>query len=102
MSSTKKHIIRYSIELIIVAFGVFLGIIVSNWLAQQKVDNKVKKTLSYIISEMESNSQALERASIYHSKIKDELDSAISTLDREAMSIPYVENTQFKYINLKS
>jgi len=66
----KKNAIRYLLELIIVAFGVFLGTLVSNWNEQRKLEEEASRAVNNIIKELESNINSLENSIAYRGKLK--------------------------------
>lgn len=61
-----KKIGKYILELLVVAFGVLLGLYVSNLNEKKHIQSNVDRTLEHIIAELESNVEKLERAYNYH------------------------------------
>lgn len=96
MSIKKQDILKYFLELITVAFGVFLGIAVSEWNAQRNTNNQVEKTVNYIVNELELNVRNLDYAIEYHEQLKTNIDSIGKSIDKSAMNAPYFSNEQFK------
>lgn len=102
MKITKENIIKYALESLIVAFGVFLGLVVSEWNTQRKMDKRVERSLNYIIEELQTNINALDRAATYHEKIAAEFDSAAGRLDEKAYFANYYADNSFKFNSLPS
>lgn len=98
MEQIKKNII----ELIIVAFGVFLGVYVGEWNTQNKVDENTNKTLNYLVVELESNIKKFDEAILYHTQISKEIDSLWNTLEPEDKNAYQYESTKFLYNKLPS
>ncbi len=96
MNKTVKNILKYLIEIIIVAFGVFLGVYYSNVNAENKTKKEREKSLSLIIGELETNQQLLKRDIGYHETIKIEIDSIIPSLSDKDMYSSFVES-EFKH-----
>ncbi len=92
----KKSFLKYLIELLIVAFGVFLGIMVSENKANKKVEENISQSRLLIIDELEANHLALSNAVVYHEKIKKGFDSLRMHLPKEIYLTPYFSNQQFR------
>ena len=92
----KKKILTYLIELLIVAFGVFLGMVVSDWNTQRKTNTQVEKTKQYIINELQTNILNLEHSISYHHTLKIAFDSIASTMTDEEKLANYFSNTKFR------
>jgi large-conductance mechanosensitive channel len=52
MKKISREIIRYVIEFLIVAFGVYLGFYASDLQNEKKIQEDKKKSLTYIIEEL--------------------------------------------------
>lgn len=102
MAKKNKNIFKYLIEMFIVAFGVFLGIIVSDWRTQRKMDRNVDKTLGYIIEEIKTNKKKLESMAKYHAGINHQFDSISSLFTEEDLGMPYLNHPKFFHMNLKN
>lgn len=102
MNITKNDLLKYGIESLIVAFGVFLGIVISEWNAQRKINNQVDRSLNYIIEEIHDNTAALEYAIAYHKKIAREFDSATKNMDKNKYFTYYFEDGGFQFNELPS
>ncbi len=88
-SKTFKTILRYFSELIIVAFGVFLGVYYGNINTDHKVLRDKEKSISLIISELEVNKELLKEQIDYHTIIKTEIDSIIPSLTPKEMNLEF-------------
>ncbi|SHN22863.1 hypothetical protein SAMN04488057_11223 [Cyclobacterium lianum] len=94
---------RYFIDLLIVAFGVFLALYVGERNNQKKTDQNTLNALTQIISELEANARNLENSIAYHEKISVELDSLSKTLDEEDYFLPFLEHyKKFNFTKLPS
>ena len=102
LDRTSKSILKYSIELLIVAFGVFLGIYIGERNNQQKTDANVKDALTQIISEFDLNSDRLKHSIVYHEKVSVELDSVTNTFNDIDFGTLYYNNKKFQYNELPS
>jgi len=99
---TSKTIMKYILELLIVAFGVFLGIYIGEQNNQQKTDKNVINALTQIMSEFDLNSKKLESSINYHEKVSVEIDSATKSLDEIDYETLYYKNNKFQFIELPS
>lgn len=66
----KKSVAKYLVELLIVAFGVFLGIMVSEQKAKNRTNENISNSRDMIVEELEVNRQNLVHAVEYHEKLK--------------------------------
>lgn len=101
MNKNAKRILKYFIEFLIVAFGVFLGIYTSNWQSKEKIKIEKEKSLNYIIEELENNKNKLQYSYDYHNSIKIELDSITQAIDNEQRFANYIGNTSFNHNQIK-
>lgn len=101
LTSIKKQLGKYALELITVAFGVFLGMYVSEWNAQQKINKNVQKSLSYILEELETNKTSFEKSYQYHQQISVSIDSLKSKLTEQDMFLPYISNDKFHHMRIE-
>lgn len=92
----KNPFFKYLIELTIVAFGVFLGMMVSEYKSNSKIKENTTKSRSFIVSELETNIQILTRNIHYHEKIKKGFDSLRTNLSEEIVYSTYFANHQFR------
>lgn len=91
----KQVLSKYLIELLIVAFGVFLGIYVSEWKSNNRLKNNTEKSFNYILMEIESNQKSLENSIQYHELIKSNFGKTISKIDKSEVDKPYYGNKSF-------
>ncbi len=98
----KGKIGKYLLDLLIVAFGVFLGMVVSDWNTQRKTKGQVEKTKQYIIDELKTNIHNLEYAIKYHTQLRVEFDSIASTMNDEDRLANYYRNKKFRYNKIPS
>lgn len=94
--SIKKSLPKYLAELIIVAFGVFLGILVSEHKTKNKIKENASISRAYIIDELETNRQNLINIVQYHEKIKKGFDSLKSQITEEITFSTYFSNNKFR------
>lgn len=92
----KKPILKYLVELTIVAFGVFLGMMVSEYKSNSKIIENTTKSRSFIVSELETNIQILTSNIHYHEEIKKGFDSLRANLSEEIAYSTYFANQQFR------
>ncbi len=74
MANIKKNLLKYTIELLIVAFGVVLGFAITDFRNNRTEKNKITKSLSLIKKELTDNKARVESVRDYHEK----LDSSIA------------------------
>ena len=101
MKKNTKNILKYFIEFLIVAFGVFLGIYASERQNQKKSNKTEEKAIANIIRELEQNKNSLQNSIEYHKLIKLGLDSVLKTFPRETYFEPYFKNQEnFRFQNI--
>lgn len=100
METRSNNILKYLIEFLIVAFGVFLGIYVSDWQEQKKVNIEKEKSIQYILEEIETNKTNLKHTIKYHETIKVGFDSLVNTLTQEEVLTPYLNSPLFNHQNI--
>ena len=83
MRKSSNAILKYFLEFLIVAFGVFLGVYVGEWNSQKKTDENTEKTLTFIVDEMSTNITKLETSIDYQKKLVKSIDSLIARLNKE-------------------
>ena len=101
MKPLVKTTLKYLIEFLIVAFGVFLGIYVSELQSEKKLTTEKEKSLRFIIEELETNKSKLEQSFQYHQLIKVEIDSIAQVLSNEDLFLPYIGNGVFRHDRIK-
>ncbi len=100
MKEIKNELLKYLIELFIVAFGVFLGIIISENKANNQINRNVKNSITYIIDELETNSGNLKKSIKYHEMIKENLSSFRSLKEKDLLA-PYFGSQIFHFTKIK-
>ena len=75
MKKVVKNIVKYLIELVIVAFGVFLGVYFSTINTEKKTKADKTKSLEIIVSELEYNQKLLTESINYHDGLIVQIDS---------------------------
>ena len=99
---TKAESFKYILELLIVAFGVFLGVLVSNWNSERKYQKSAEITVNLIIHEIENNIGSLNSSIEYLEGLKHDFDSIKKTIPKSAMYSPYFETDVFKFSYMHS
>jgi len=102
MKIAKKSILKYFLELLIVAFGVFLGIEVSEYKSDKKMKENINESLKLITKELQSNALRLEKSILYHQKIKVGFDSIRKNVSKENAYLPYFSNSVFRHNSIPS
>lgn len=97
-----RSIVKYVLELLIVAFGVFLGMMVSEYKSDAQMRENIETSKKLIIDELESNKQSLLLASAYHQQIHTEFDSIRISLNEEIVMSPIFGNQHFGLMKLPS
>ena len=97
----KKNIIKYLIEFLIVAFGVFLGSYANEKQNERKINRNKEKAIENIISELENNKEKLENAIEYHKVLNVYFDSIVTTIPKKSLKENYIESGKFRYTNAK-
>lgn len=100
MNKIIKNILKYLIEVIIVAFGVFLGVYFSNVNTENKIKKEKEKSLNLIIGELDTNRLLLEKFIDYHENIKIEIDSISSNLS-EKEKFTSITESEFNHNKIK-
>ncbi|MBO0593663.1 hypothetical protein I2486_19870 [Cellulophaga sp. E16_2] len=101
MNKAVKTILKYVLELLIVAFGVFLGFYISNINAEKETKKDTQKSINSIIEELESNQKLIVEFIEYHENIKVQLDSVLPTMNEEDKFSRFYMNDKFKHNQLK-
>ena len=102
MKNGTKNIIKYLIEFLIVAFGVFLGIYASEWENQKKIKESKEKAIENIVRELNQNKENLQNSIEYHELIKTNLDSILRTIPQKIFNEPFYDNKKFKFNSIQS
>lgn len=96
MNKVSKNIIKHLIEIVIVAFGVFMGVYFSNLNSNYKTEAEKKKALNLIIKELELNRELVIKEITYHESIKTQFDTIKENTSDE------IKNMSFSYDNLQN
>ena len=91
----KKNFVKYFIEFLIVAFGVFLGIYASERSNKNELNQNKEKTIKSIIQELELNKKSLQNSIEYHELIKVHFDTLLQKIPQESYPIPFIQNEEF-------
>ena len=101
MNKTTKYIIKYLIEIVIVAFGVFLGIYFSDASAQKKLQADKERAVQIISKELAYNRKMIQEHVTYHEAIKVQIDSIFETLSEEDRLESIVKTKKFQQNQVK-
>ncbi len=97
MKNILKKVGQYGIQLLIVAFGVYLGTYVNEERGRRKMQKEVDLSVKLILEELESNKVILEKTISYHNELKENLATHMSSMkDGDAVK-PYFFNDEFKF-----
>ena len=96
-----KKGLKYFIEFVIVVSGVFLGVYATNIQNEKKIKEDKKKSLEYILEELEDNKDRLQSSLEYHQALKTEFDSIAKTLKESDYFETYIVSTKFKHDRMK-
>ncbi|QAA81434.1 hypothetical protein EI546_06680 [Aequorivita sp. H23M31] len=97
MRNSRIPFVKYLIELLIVAFGVFLGIMISTYQNNNRTEKNIKKSIGFIHRELKSNSQKLDKAIAYHYKLKSSFDSIKKELPSDLAMENYYTQQAFRH-----
>jgi hypothetical protein len=92
MKISNTQIGKYLLELFIVSFGVFLGMVVSDWDYERSMKKKTEQTRLYLIHEIKENVEKLDQAIDYHAGLVPITDSLFKNLGEGALYQPYFES----------
>jgi len=92
---SSKDFFKYLLELLIVAFGVFLGIYVSEYRSDIKTQQEVTRTVNYLIDELESNKKSIDLSSDYLEMIRPNYQKLRSSLTKQTINGPYFPTRDF-------
>jgi hypothetical protein len=101
MKKNTKQIIKYLIEFLIVAFGVFLGIYASEMQNEKKIKTEKDKSIRFITDELVNNKKRLEESIKYHQLIKIEIDSIGKSLNEQDLFSIYIGNKSFQHNEIR-
>ncbi len=97
-----RNILKYILELIVVAFGVFLGIYVSEMKNEEKLYNEKERSIELLRSEVKHNIAELERSIKYFEMIKTNFHTATDSLTTSDLDQYLFVNTKFSTRNIKN
>ena len=83
---------EYLIQIFIVVFGVFLGMLLNEWNIERKAVQEQKLALSRILNELDNHQNHLNYVIPYHEKIIHVGDSLISSYSESDLSKPFLMN----------
>ena len=101
MKKRTKSVLKYLLEFLVVAFGVFLGIYINEWQKENNLNSEKEKSINYIKKEIAQNREQLQTAIEYHKFIAQELDSISEHLTMEDFYKTYLQNNKFQYNQIK-
>lgn len=96
-----KTILKYLIELLIIIFGVFLGLYITEVNTENKLKKETTKSIELIKNEIAYNKSELEASIAYFEIIKNNYDSISSTLGKDDVNIYYHESEKFSIDKIK-
>lgn len=101
MAQNQKRIFQYLLDLLIVVFGVFLGMYASEIQSKNRINREKSKSISFIVEELLSNKASLERSIAYHQSIKVKIDSISNILTEENKFEKYFGNRVFRHTEIE-
>ncbi|MGB3464130.1 MAG: hypothetical protein WBA74_02630 [Cyclobacteriaceae bacterium] len=100
MKKFLNSVVKYFLEFSVVAFGVFLGLYVSELRSEEKLTEEKQEVLSLIIQEMETNLERIRAAADYHLSMKSVIDSLNKNIDGDRAMELYFGNSSFQHNDL--
>ncbi|WP_420582112.1 hypothetical protein [Reichenbachiella sp.] len=94
----KHKIWEYLIQITIVIFGVFLGMMLNEWNSDRKASNEQKFALEQILIEIEEHGNWLENTIPYHDTITHVVDSIVKNSDQNTLMRPFLINGGWRQI----
>ncbi|MEL6535085.1 MAG: hypothetical protein AAFQ98_06720 [Bacteroidota bacterium] len=101
MAKPEKSLVKYVIDLLIVAFGVFLGILINERMDQAKMDRNQEKALQYITNELKLNHDQLVDIIAYHEQVKENFLRLEETLSVEDLAGYYHRSEVFSFTKIE-
>ncbi len=101
MKNILKKVGQYGIQLLIVAFGVYLGTYVNEERGRRKMQKEVDLSVKLILEELESNQEILEKTISYHKELKENLATHMSSMKEGDGMKSYFFNDEFKFQKIK-
>lgn len=96
-----RRILKYLVELLIVVFGVFFGVYVSEIQSEKRIKREKEKFINFIVEELRGNKERLGNIIKYYKLIRIVIDSIVENLDQEDFFKIYVGNKIFKYSEIE-
>lgn len=100
MNKNLKTVLKFLIEIIVVAFGVFLGIYYNNINTNNKIKEEKIESINLIIEEIDLNRLLIERNIEYHENIKLEIDSLFPHLSEKELNMNLTQS-KFNHNDIK-
>lgn len=86
-------------ELLVIAFGVVLGMVLNQWNNNRQVSNNTQKTKEHILSELDLNITRLEETISYHEELCISIDEFKSEIPEDEFLKPYYL-TKYKHFKI--
>lgn len=95
---SKHTILEYIIQVVIVVFGVFLGMMLNEWNSDRKANNDQKFALRQILKEVQEHEKKLSLVIPYHKTITQVVDSMRTNTDERILTKPFLTNGSWSQI----
>lgn len=100
MTKFLKSLFKYILEFIVVAFGVFLGLYVSDLRSEEKLAEEKTRALQLIQDELQSNLNNIREAYLYHKSLEGVVDSIRQVIPQQEGRRLYIGNPYFQHNKL--
>ena len=100
MGKKTQNFWKYFVELLVVAFGVVLGLLVTEWNSNRNTNKDIAQTMIHIVSEIEENIARLNKSIIYHDTLCYNIDNFLATIPEDEFLLPYYQ-TKYKHFRIK-
>lgn len=94
----KAQFFQYTIELLIVMAGVFMGMLLSDWNSNRNQEKLRQAVLVNMVAEIEQNQAELKKAVEYHRTLMTMMDSLWQHTGKEALGKPFIDGHGFAQI----
>ena len=91
-SISKASILKYIFEILVVAFGVFLGIIVSENISKNKRKKELRTSIVLMLEELNFNRQNLKNSVAYHQILEKNYHKLFSNVTENELDTPYLKS----------
>ena len=91
-SISKASILKYIFEILVVAFGVFLGIIVSENISKNKRKKELRTSIDLVLEELNFNRQSLKNSVAYHQILEKNYHKLFSNVTGNELDTPYLKS----------